>query len=128
MTRFEMELSGSLGEYWRSNAWEQVARIQASADNGEIGVDKDGAAYWLSSIRYLPEDVAQMLRCTTFEFDFDATTRARDRQTAESLEKYRRRMEEYYNSLGNEEMAEMRAAFGEGSVVVDVITGKRIRV
>jgi hypothetical protein len=48
------------------------------------------------------------------------------KQTQKILADYRSRMKDYKPSP--EHLAEMRAAFGAGKVVVDVITGRRIKL
>ena len=65
-----------------------------------------------------------MLSFTTFPFSLEETNRAREAQNAAFLEDYRKS----YTGPGEEEKAEMRAAFGTGSTVVNVITGERIRL
>ena len=53
MTRFEKELSGALGTFWKKNAEMEVERFQTSADQGEIILDADGAARWKTNQRYI---------------------------------------------------------------------------
>lgn len=55
-----------------------------------------------------------------------ACAEARDKDNAEFAETYRKRMENYVPSA--EEMYEMRAAFGPGAVVVNVLTGRKIQL
>lgn len=124
MTRFVRELNGDFGEFWKKNAEQDIVKMQKRADAGEIEVDENGAAFWVSSNNYLPEDCAEMLSYTDFIFDIQATAEARDKQTNEFLEEYRKN----YKGPSEEEKAEMRAAFGEGAEIVDVITGKTIRL
>ena len=124
MTRFERELSGSLGAFWKKNAEQEIAKMQARADNDEIRTNMNGAAFWNSNGNYLPSDCAEILSYTTFPFSLEETNRAREAQTAAFLEDYRKS----YTGPGEEEKAEMRAAFGTGSTVVNVITGERIRL
>lgn len=124
MTRFMRELNGDFGEFWKKNAEQDIAKMQKRADAGEIEIDENGAAFWVSSNNYLPEDCAEMLSFTDFIFDIQATAEARDKETNEFLEAYRKN----YKGPSEEEKAEMRAAFGEGAEIVDVITGKTIRL
>ena len=124
MTRFERELNGSLGEFWRKNAMQEIEKMQARADNDEIRTNMNGAAFWNSNGNYLPADCAEILSHTDFPFSLEETAKARETQTAAFLEDYRKS----YTGPGEEEKAEMRAAFGTGSTVVDIITGKRIRL
>ncbi|MBQ6503095.1 MAG: hypothetical protein IJI57_04180 [Flexilinea sp.] len=121
MTRFEKELSGVLGEYWKRNAEREIADMQERADNGEILLDGNCAAYWASNGHYLPLECVQMLSHCAFFFDADATIRAEKEQSDRFLEEYRNTRHE----LSAEERAEMRAAFGEGTEIVDVISGER---
>lgn len=121
MTRFEMNLAGRFGEYWKKDAMREIERMQTRANNDEILTDANGAAYWESNGRYIPEDCAQMLAYTDFDFSVEATTKARDAQTEEFLASYRRN-----HRTTDEERMEARAAFGEGVRIVNVITGELI--
>ena len=124
MTRFERELSGSLGDFWKRNAEQEIMKMQERADNDEIRTNTEGGAFWNMSGNYLPADCAEILSYTDFPFSLEATAKAREAQTAMQLEAYRKS----YKEPGEEEKAEMRAAFGSGSTVVDIITGERIRL
>ena len=44
MTRFERELSGALGAYWKASAEKELAEIKADLENGKITIDKNGVA------------------------------------------------------------------------------------
>lgn len=124
MTRFERELSGNLGGFWKKNAEQEIEKMQQRVDNDEIRTNMNGAAFWNSNGNYLPADCAEILSHTDFPFSVEATAKARAAQTAMQLEEYRKSRRE----PGEEEKAEMRAAFGAGSTVVDIITGERIRL
>ena len=124
MTRFERELSGSLGAFWKKNAEQEIEKMQKRADNDEIRTNASGAAFWNSNGNYLPADCAEILSHTDFPFSLEETAKAREAQTAAFLENYRKN----YKGPSEEEKAEMRAAFGTGSTVVNVITGERIRL
>lgn len=119
-TRFEKELSGMLGEFWKKDAERRIADMEERAYNGEIALDDDAAAYWTSNGRYLPSECVEVLRHTGFFFDAEATDRARDEQVSAELASYRQTRRE----PSFEEMMEMRAAFGAGTTVVDVLTGQ----
>lgn len=124
MTRFERELSGSLGAFWKKNAEQEIAKMQERADNDEIRTNAEGAAFWNSNGNYIPSDCAEILSYTDFPFSIEATAKAREAQTAMQLEAYRRN----YKGPSEEERMEMEAAFGKGTTVVDIITGKQIRL
>ena len=122
MTRFEQELSGALGAFWKKNAEAEIAKMQKRADNDEIRTNIGGGAFWNSNGNYLPADCAEILSHTDFPFSLEETARAREAQTAAFCENYRKN----YREPGEEEKAEMRAAFGADTTVVDIISGKRI--
>ena len=124
MTRFERELSGALGAFWKKNAEQEIAKMQQRVDNDEIRTNINGGAFWSSNGNYLPADCAEILSHTDFAFSLEETNRARKAQNEAFLENYRKN----YQGPTAEEQAEMRAAFGEGATVVNVITGKRTRL
>lgn len=117
MTRFEREISGSLGAFWKKNAAEEVKKAVAQAEKDST-VEADGAIKWNSNGRYLMDDFCEKLEYAGFDFSREATAKKRDAQNEESLAEYRRN----YKGLRAEELAEVRAAFGEGTTVVNVLT------
>ncbi len=123
MTRFEREINGSLGDFWKRNAQEEVEKAVAQADE-KATVEADGAIRWNSNGRYLMDDFCEKLEYAGYPFDREATARKRDAQNEEFLAEYRRNNK----GLFGEALAEARAAFGEGTVVVDVLTGKKTRL
>ncbi len=124
MSRFTEELAGMHGEYWKKNAIEEIERFQKCADDGDILLDKNGGAFWKSSGNYLPSDCAEKLGYTDFIFSLTETIRAGREQTRKLIEEYRK----HPRIPSEEERAEMRAAFGEGTVVVDVFSGMKFLV
>ena len=123
MTRFEQEWNGLLGAFWQRRAHEEAERLMSQRDN--IEVDADGAAKWISSGSYLPADVVEKLTFAGADFfSAEATAAKREAQTAAFLDSYRRN----YKGPSAEERMEMEAAFGKGTTVVNVITGKRIKL
>ena len=123
MTRFEREISGSLGAFWKKNAEEEVRKAVAQADT-QATVEADGAIRWKSNGRYLMDDFCEKLEYAGYAFSREATAEKRETQNAESLAQYRRND----RGLSGEALAETRAAFGEGTTVVDVLTGRRTRL
>ena len=123
MTRFEREISGSLGEFWKKNAEEEVRKAVAQADTQAM-VEADGAIKWTGNGRYLMDDFCEKLEYAGYAFDREATARKRDAQVEESLAEYRRND----RGLSGEALAEVRAAFGEGATVVNVLTGRKTRL
>ena len=99
MTRFKMELSGMLGEFWKKQAEQELQKVKSDLDSCRITIDGDGVAR--NCIGRALADAAE-----------------RD----EVLKRYASR------EIGAEEMHEMRSAFGTGATVVDVLTGRRYAV
>ena len=126
MTRFERELNGSLGSFWAENAKKEIRKMEERQINGEIFFGADGVVRWTSNNRVMPRDCREILSHTVYRdlFNEDASRAAEEAETTAFLEAYRKSCK----GPGEEEKAEMRAAFGTGTTVVDVITGERIRL
>lgn len=122
MTRFGREISGSLGAFWEKHAQEEVKKAVAKADSDAV-VDSDGAICWSNNGRYLMDDFCEMLEYADYPFSRKATGEKRDTQNAEELAEYRRN----YKEIDKEMFAEARAAFGEGTTVMDVLTGEKTK-
>ncbi len=126
MTRFERELSGALGAYWKSSAEKEIRKMEERQMNGEIFFGADGVVRWTSNNRVMPKDCREILSHTAYRdlFSEEASRAAEDAETAAFLESYRKN----YTGPSEEEKAEMRAVFGTGTTVCDIITGERIRL
>lgn len=122
-SRFEQEISGEMGDFWQKHARKnlQDALTQAKA---EAEIDEDGAIKWKCNGRYLMDDFCEMLEYGGYNFSREATQAKREAQSNEFLKEYRN----YHQSreYSDEELYEMRAAFGEDAEIVDVITGESI--
>ena len=125
MTRFEKELSGNLGAYWKASAEKELERVRADFEAGKITVDENGVARNCIG-RILMDDMLEKLTYITDEADVEATRAAREEETAAFFESYRKANRNRRRSA--EELHEMRAAFGTGTTVVDIITGERVRL
>lgn len=123
MTRFEREISGSLGAFWKKNAEEEVKKAVAQAEK-DATVEADGAIRWSSNGRYLMDDLCEKLEYADYDFSREATAKKRDAQNEESLAEYRRN----YKGLSAKELDEARAAFGEGTTVVNMLTGEKTKL
>lgn len=90
-------------------------------------VEEDGAIKWESNGRYLMKDTMENVIANGFnEFSVEATNRKRDAQNSRFIQEYKERTEKV--GYSNEEIQEMRNAFGKGAKVVDVLTGKVIEL
>lgn len=119
MTRFERELSGALGAYWKDSAEKELKRIEKDLNEGKITIDASGVARNCIG-RVLMNDLLEKLAYITDEVDIEATQAAKAAEVSKSLEDYRRNA----RPASHEELNEMRAAFGEGQSVVNIITGQ----
>ena len=122
-TRFQRELSGDLGAFWQRQAEAELERVKADLDSGEITIDEAGVARNCIG-RALMDDLLEKLILVTDKADSAATRAAREAEVKADLESYRAAR----RPPSAEEMAEMRAAFGEGTRVVDVLTGEKIQL
>ena len=121
MTRFERELSGELGSFFQKDAEKELARVKADLEAGKITIDGNGVARNCIG-RVLMDDMLEKVLHITDKASAEATRAARQAENEAFLEEYRKN----YEGPTEEEKAEMRAAFGEGETVVDIITGQRI--
>lgn len=123
MTRFQKEISGEFGEWWKKNAEREVSEALNRVKTDAI-VEEDGAIRWISSGNYIPDDYCEKLEYGGYNFSREATRIKKDGQQSKFAEEYRERMKNYKPS--EEELYEMKCAFGEGVEIVDVITGQKI--
>jgi hypothetical protein len=84
----------------------------------------DGVVRWQSNGAVPPADCCAQWARLGLAFDLAKTTAARDTELAAFLAEYRRTA----TAPSAEQRAEMRAAFGPGTEVVNVITGRRTRL
>ena len=123
MTRFEKELSGALGAYWKKEAEKELERVSQDIKDGNITIDENGVARNCIG-RILHDDMLEKVAMVNDKVNVEATRAARDEETAKVIEAYRAS----YTGPSEEELFEMRAAFGTGTTVVDVLTGKKIKL
>ena len=119
MTRFEKELSGALGAYWKKSAEKELEKIREELEKGLITIDENGVARNRIG-RVLMSDMLEKLTYVTDAVDTEATTKAREEEVTKTLKEYRRNA----RPATEEELDEMRAAFGRGKTVVNIITGQ----
>ena len=123
MTRFEKELSGALGAYWKASAEKELAQVKADLEAGKITIDEQGVARNCIG-RVLMNDMLEKLAMVTDKVSVENTQAAREAENRKTIEAYRKAD----HQPSSEELWEMRAAFGRGTTVVDVITGRKIRL
>ena len=123
MTRFEKELSGALGAYWKKEAEKELARVEKDLEEGRITIDENGIARNCIG-RTLHDDMLEKVAKVSRKVNVEATRAARDEETAKVIEAYRAS----YTGPSEEDLFEMRAAYGKGTTVVDIFTGKKIKL
>ena len=121
MTRFEKELSGALGAYWKKEAEKELAKVKEDLENGNITIDEQGIARNCIG-RVLQNDMMEKVAMVSDKVNVEATRAARQEETAKVIDSYRAS----YKGVSPEEMSEMVAAYSKGTTVVNVLTGTRI--
>lgn len=122
MTRFKMELSGKLGEFWKKQAEQELQKVKSDLDSCRITIDGDGVARNCIG-RALMDDMLEKVEMVASDcVNVSATRAAYAAELDEVLKRYASR------EIGAEEMHEMRSAFGAGTTVVDVLTGRKYAV
>jgi hypothetical protein len=96
------------------------------ATDGTLVIE-DGVGRWTTNGHAIPVDVAAQLAAFGLApgLDLAATKAVSDVETADAIQRYRDRQPAEASA---EEVAEMRAAFGPGAEVADVITGRRTQL
>ena len=122
MTRFKMELSGMLGEFWKQQAEQELRAVKSDLDSCRITIDSDGVARNCIG-RAIADDMLEKVELVSPDcVNVSATRATYAAEAREAMKGYTDRQP------SDEEMHEMRSAFGSGATVVDVLTGRRYAV
>lgn len=104
--------------------WREEEKLENAEKIKDAYQDDEGVWRWKSSNNVPFED---MLECWGLDSEtMQKCIEARKKDTSKVIADYRKQMENHEPS--DEEMYEMRAAFGEGEEVVNVITGQKIQL
>ena len=125
LTKFELELYGYKGKFWRKDAEKRLVNVRKEIVDGEITIDENGVARNCIG-RVVMSDGMDIIEHITKKFNRRNTEKALEEETRKFIKEYREQQKDHEYS--QEELAEMRAAFGEGTTVVDVFTGKEIQL
>ena len=125
MTRFDRELRGEYGEFWKKKAIQYLHKIEEEVFKREITIDKEGVARNCIG-RVVMDDVANALDYIVNDgsFRWDKTIEARQKEDEKFLKEYA----SHNHQHSKEELAEMKAAFGEGTKVINILTGQEIQL
>ena len=85
---------------------------------------KRGVIRWTTNNRITPNDVAEYAFELGYKVNLETHRKALKRETKRLLDEYRSQP----HPIDPEEMYEMRAAFGPGTTVVNILTGERIKL
>lgn len=118
-SRFQKELSGELGKYWKEAAENELIRIAEMIENGKITIDSKGVAR--NEIgRVLMSDMLEKVAIVNDNVDVEATEAARLEELHNFCEEYRRN----YTGPTEEELAGARAEFGQSAAIINILTGE----
>ena len=114
--------------FWRRDAAKHIFKITEDYVNGKLFIDQHGIARWWSNKSVIPRECYEYLAYSNIcpRLYFVKNDKEREKETQEFLKGYKERMKDYTPS--QEELAEMRGAFGPGKEIVDFITGKKIQL
>ena len=122
---FANQWNGLLGNFWYEESRKEVKKLYEQRDN--MIIEDDGAVRWKSSGNYLPDDCMEKLEYAPYEFrkriSREATKIKREAQNKEFIKEYREQMKDHVYT--EEELSEMRNAFGNGTVY-DVLADRVI--
>ena len=102
-----------------------ISSLPAWPNMAEASVDAAGIMRWTSNNRVPPAECVEQAVREGHPVNVAACATVRDAETSSFLAEYR--LSERYRPISTEEAYEMRAAFGPGIEVVNVITGRRHR-
>lgn len=125
MTRFDKELQGLYEDYWKKEAIKYLHKIEEEVFTGKITFDSEGVARNCIG-RVVMDDIANALDYIVNDgsFRWDKTIEARQKEDEEFLKEYA----SHNHQPSDEELAEMKAAFGQGAKVINILTGQEIQL
>lgn len=123
-TRFQQEISGDLGEFWQKEAIKELEGYKEDIEEGNITIDDNGVARNKIGRAVMSDLLERLMYLHLPNLNEEATIAAREKEVEESIAEYKRN----YQPPTDEYLAEMKAAFEEGTTVVDIISGATIQL
>lgn len=124
---FRHRKSGSgCGQTHRNPDTQKKEAERIASDFEQSAFVSDGVVRWNSNNHVPPQDILDFWEFLEKPFDIAKSSMTREREDNAFIAEYRRTQANRQPS--GEELAEMRAAFGEGGTVVNVITGRKINL
>ena len=105
-------------------AYNEEEKRQLIEDFDSETIVADGIVRWQSNNHVPPDEVLQVWIAAGKQFDLDGSVKQREADSLVYLEQYRKSRVNRSPEQIAEEQFEMRAAFGPGVTVVNVITGE----
>ena len=106
-------------KYQKSHPFRTDAERMLDAFHTDTYIE-NGVIRWKSSQNVPPIDILEFWNYIGFDFDYKLSIEVAQKEIEEKINSYKKR------NIGksSETLYEMRAAFGEGVEVIDVLTGK----
>ena len=125
MSRFMKEITGELGKFWVDSATKEVESAIKMANDFAI-VEDDGAIRWTTNGCYVPDDFCEKLEYAGYDFNRQATNDKRCIQKDEAISKYKKTIHKH--KYTEEELCEIRSEFGNKQTIINMFTGKQIKL
>lgn len=125
MSRFMKEITGELGKFWVDSATKEVESAVKMANDFAI-VEDDGAIRWTTNGCYVPDDFCEKLEYAEYDFNRQATNDKRCIQKDEAISKYKKTIHKH--KYTEEELCEIRSEFGNKQTIINMFTGKQIKL
>ena len=125
MSRFMKEITSELGKFWVDSATKEVESAVKMANDFAI-VEDDGAIRWTTNGCYVPDDFCEKLEYAGYDFNRQATNDKRCIQKDEAISKYKKTIHKH--KYTEEELCEIRSEFGNKQTIINMFTGKQIKL
>jgi hypothetical protein len=119
-------MANLIKEYENGRPWEKERLEKLAEQLKTEATYKNGVGMWNRSGNHLPIDVAEFAKYLCLPIDLNKHQKAYDEATSKFFAEYRKAQANHKPTA--EELYEMRAAFGAGTTVVNVITGREIKL
>jgi hypothetical protein len=119
-------MANLIKEYENGRPWEKERLEKLAEQLKTEATYKNGVGMWNRSGNHLPIDVAEFAHYLGLPIDLNKHQKAYDEATSKFFAEYRKAQANRKPTA--EELYEMKAAFGEGTTVVNVITGRKIKL
>lgn len=120
MSRLLEEYKGCYGAFFKNQAIKSLESFK------DTYIDNNNVLRWKSNNSVPPTELLELWKYENFEFDYNLALEVKRKEEIEFLNEYRENNKN--RQLSTEERYEMKAAFGAGAEIVDIITGKKYKL